>query len=542
MADPSTAARRPYLFLLTLACALAAGPARAQGSYTWRNVVIKGGGFVTGIEFHPTAPGVIYARTDVGGAYRWNAATSSWVPLQDWLGRDIAHYMGVDAIAADPSDANRVYVVGGQYTQDWAGFAAVLRSADRGATFQITSLQAQNIKMGGNENGRSMGERLAVDPNLGTILFLATRNQGLWRSADRGATWSRVASFPVSTTSTGAGLSFVKFVSGTIGGGAPTQVIYVGAAQQGGAALYRSTDAGTTWQAVAGQPANMLPHHAALDADGVTLYLTYNNWIGPNDVTSGAVWKHNTLSGLWTAINPPTGQGGFGGVSADRQRAGRLVVTTMDRWGPRDEVYLSTNGGSSWITVFDNATFDRSPAPWTAVRNPHWLGDVEIDPTSSSRVLFITGYGIWACDNLTAAETAGLTSWVFRNEGLEEFVPLDLISPPSGANLLSAFGDQGGFRHLTFDASPTLANHFTHATTNTSLDFAEESPSLIVRVHWGNPRGSYSLDGGGTSATSRPLPARPWRPIPTAGRTGSPSRRTVPRSCGGRRTPRRTTR
>src|SRR5262245_57465847 len=143
MAEPSAAARRPYLFLLTLASVLAAGPALAQGSYTWRNVVIKGGGFVTGIEFHPTAPGVAYARTDVGGAYRWNAATNSWVPLLDWLGRDIAHYMGVDAIAVDPSDANRVYVVGGQYTQDWAGFAAVLRSADRGATFQVTSLQAQ---------------------------------------------------------------------------------------------------------------------------------------------------------------------------------------------------------------------------------------------------------------------------------------------------------------------------------------------------------------------------------------------------------------
>jgi hypothetical protein len=150
MAEPSTAlrraGRRTYLLFLALAFFVAAVPARAQGSYTWRNVVIKGGGFVTGIEFHPTAPGVIYARTDVGGAYRWNAATGRWLPLLDWLGRDIAHYMGVDAIAVDPSDANRVYVVGGQYTQDWAGFAAVLRSADRGATFQITSLQAQNIK------------------------------------------------------------------------------------------------------------------------------------------------------------------------------------------------------------------------------------------------------------------------------------------------------------------------------------------------------------------------------------------------------------
>ena len=52
-------------------------------SYNWNNVVIKGGGFVSGLITHPHAPGVVYARTDIGGAYRWNAAGNSWVPLLD---------------------------------------------------------------------------------------------------------------------------------------------------------------------------------------------------------------------------------------------------------------------------------------------------------------------------------------------------------------------------------------------------------------------------------------------------------------------------
>ena len=50
--------------------------------------------------------------------------------------------------------------------------------------------------MGGNESGRFNGERLAVDPNQGDILFFGSRRDGLWKSADRGATWQKVESFP----------------------------------------------------------------------------------------------------------------------------------------------------------------------------------------------------------------------------------------------------------------------------------------------------------------------------------------------------------
>ena len=47
----------------------------APRRYTWRNVEIVGGGFVPGIVFNQTEPDLVYARTDIGGAYRWNPAT-----------------------------------------------------------------------------------------------------------------------------------------------------------------------------------------------------------------------------------------------------------------------------------------------------------------------------------------------------------------------------------------------------------------------------------------------------------------------------------
>jgi hypothetical protein len=90
-----------------------------------------------------------------------------------------------------------------------------------------------------------------------------------------------------------------------------------------------------------------------------------------------------------------------------------------------------------------------------------------------------------------------------RAQGLEETSVQDLISPPSGANLLSALGDIGGFRHADLSVVPSTL--FTQPTlsTNTSIDFAELSPSFIVRVgnvdKTANPnvnRAGFSFDGG----------------------------------------------
>ena len=65
---------------------------------------------------------------------------------------------------------------------------AILRSTDRGNTWQRTMLP---FKSGGNMPGRNMGERLAIDPNRNSTLYLGARSgNGLWRSTDFGATWA----------------------------------------------------------------------------------------------------------------------------------------------------------------------------------------------------------------------------------------------------------------------------------------------------------------------------------------------------------------
>ncbi len=69
-----------------------------------------------------------------------------------------------------------------------------MRSANQGSTWQTTNLP---FKLGGNMPGRAMGERLAIDPNRDSTLYLgAPSGNGLWRSSDFGVTWSKVTNFP----------------------------------------------------------------------------------------------------------------------------------------------------------------------------------------------------------------------------------------------------------------------------------------------------------------------------------------------------------
>jgi hypothetical protein len=477
---------------------LSAVPARAE-DYSWKTVTIGGGGLVSGVVYHPTTPNLMYARTDVGGAYRWDEAGGFWIALNDDIGGLNNAFMdqGVLSIALDPVNDKRVYLAVGQYVQWWAPPAAILSSIDRGATWTKTVLP---IKLGGNEDGRTTGERLQVDPNQPRILYLGSTADGVWRSADNAKTWTKLASFPEART------TFVLFDKSSSTYGRPSKTIYVGVkpAIVGDPSLFRSTDSGATWHAVPNQPlGGLIALQAGLGykAQNV-LYVAYSDAIGPNGASKGAVWKLNTTTGAWTNITPPTGQGGFSGVSVGG--AGNspdvVAVSTLDRWWPGDEIYRSTDGGATWKATVQPAILDNSPAPWSVARSPHWTGDVDIDPFNPDRAIFITGYGLWATKDFTNAHANKTVHWTFENEELEETVPLALASPKAGIfHLYSSLGDIGGFRHRYLRGSPPLVDYFNpYRGTTRSIAVAEENSAKIVRTVGETIPGQISTDFGAT--------------------------------------------
>ncbi|MBN1791384.1 MAG: exo-alpha-sialidase, partial [Bacteroidales bacterium] len=538
--------------------------------YVWKNVPYVGGGFVDGIVFHPTKKGLCYCRTDMGGAYRRNPKTLRWEPLLDWLSYADRNLMGVESIALDPSDPNLLYLSCGTYTNPRTPNGAILRSNNRGRTFMRTDVP---FKMGGNEDGRGNGERMMVDPNNGNIIYLGTRHAGLWKSTDAAVTWTRVESFPDVTesapagmhdadsiarwlrTNRGSGIIFVLFdsQSGSIGKG--SKVIYAGVSLMNRDNIYRSKDGGESWQPLPDQPVHYRPTHAVFATDG-TLYITYGNHPGPTRMTDGGVWKFNTKNNEWKEItpdkpNPATRAFGYAAVAVQHNNPEVLIVSSFNRYlvDNGEDIFRSTDGGKTWKKVFGNGgKIDSQLAPYTAHTGIHWLFDLEIDPFNPDHALFTTGYGGHETFNLTAMDKSKPTIWGIMSTGIEETVPLELLSPPKGAHLITAIGDYGGAVHWNLD-QPASDNFSNPRFGNTNgIACAESKPEIIVRVGRAtedNPGKTigYSLNSGRSWSPTDTLPhplaalgdiavsadgsAWIWSPDPVGGGYGPGSRRQV---------------
>jgi len=405
-------------FAVTLSCSSAFGQANAAG-YTWGNVYTgAGGGYIPNIIFNPSQQNLIYARTDIGGAYKWNATTNLWVPLMDFTTWANWSSLGVESLATDPVNPNNLYIMTGMYTNAWSTTnGTLLISNNQGSTFTQVAMP---FKMGGNMPARNMGERLAIDPNLNSILFFAARSgNGLWESTNSGLTWSKVSSFPQPGTYAVLpgdvyqgdiiGPAWVVFDPRSGSSGKATQTIYVGVAQPDGTNIYVTKNGGTTWAAVPGQPTCTLtgtqttgtvactngaswsvasnapgpgffPDRAVLAPTTGMLYITYSNGAGPYDGTMGDVQQYNTATGVWTQIAPvvPTTASGsdyFGycGLAVDPQVPTTLMVSAFNSWWPDTIFWRSTNSGATWSQIWNWTsypsrsfmyTLNDSAAPW----------------------------------------------------------------------------------------------------------------------------------------------------------------------------------
>lgn len=528
--------------------------------YQFNSVAVTGGGYITGIIAHPTEANLIYVRTDIGGAYRWDHEENKWIPITDFVSAGDSNLLGTESIGLDPTDPERLYLAQGRYLT--SNNSAFFVSTDRGETFDIYPAP---FVMGSNELGRNNGERLAVNPHSPNEVWFGSRTEGLWKSSDYAKTWTNLTHIPDAFANT-MGIYFVIFDPRRNG------TVYIGGSTPGG--LYSSNDSGETWRAIPGQPATWQnstlvdgegplstgpqPMKGILTSDGATLYVTYGDYPGPYGVQYGYVYKYNTEASVWTDITPGIGNnsypppyepqafppGGFCGLSVDLKDPNTLVVTTLDRDpGPAlDSLYLSRDGGKSWKDVaqlsspsgtggywghpiaeaaLDNGTtvpwlsFDwgeewggyGAPSPvYGLTKFGWWMSALLIDPSNAGHVMYGTGATIWSTDNIFAADSNSASHWYIQAQGIEETYALAMISPSEGpANLLSGFGDINGMRHDDLWV-PQPMYPLPAFSNLDSLDWAGQKPSVLAKVgdcglnssvYDGCGQGTFSVDSGG---------------------------------------------
>ncbi len=465
-------------------------------SYTWDSMAIGGGGYVSAIIPSKTEQGLVYARTDVGGAYRWDNAAARWIPLLDWVSEGQVGLLGVESLAVDPKDARHVVMLAGiSYFNN--GNTAILRSTNGGTSFSVTDVSAK-FKAHGNGMGRGNGERLTFDPGSSNVLYVGTRNNGLFKSTDWGYNWNQVTSLGVTTTPNGNGISFVQPDPASVSGGV-AQRLFVGVSRFSsvGANFYRSNNAGGSFTAVSGGPANLMPQRALPDGAG-NMIITYANGAGPHGnggtepMNSGQIWKYNINGNSWTNITPSGITAAFSGISVANGNSQRLVASTTnlymqqgDAWG--DRIFISNNGGASWTDVIARGfARDAAGVSWINGHSIHWAGSIAFDPFDSKAVWVTSGNGIFKTSNIDLSTT----TWKFDVKGLEETVPLNLVSVPGGP-VVSVIGDYDGFRHSNVAAYAPI--HSPRMGTTTGLAHAAANSGAMVRT--GNNM-YYTWDGG----------------------------------------------
>jgi xyloglucan-specific exo-beta-1,4-glucanase len=527
--------------------AQAEAPDAAASDYSWSNAAISGGGYVPGIIYSRTEPGLVYARTDIGGAYRLDRETDTWVPLLDHVGWDDWNRLGVLSLATDPAEPNRVYVATGMYTNDWdPNNGAILRSDDYGDTWETTPLP---FKVGGNMPGRGIGERLQVDPSDNDVLYYgAEQGQGLWRSTDAGASFEKVDAFPNpgdfvpepgsdnSYLTSNLGVLWTAFDTASTADGEPTATLFTAVADTDDI-LYRSDDAGATWQPVDGAPTGFLPHHGVIDEASRSLYITTSNTSGPYDGSDGEVWRYGLDDGSWTNITPTQrpvgGDFGFGGLTIDRNDPDTIMVATQIQWWPDILIFRSTDRGATWSPIWDyeygddgSATMARryeqsiDGVPWLSfgkdVGEPvawaeptpklGWMTSaLEIDPFDSDELMYGTGATIYRTEDLTAwDEPDGVIHITPEAYGIEETAIQELVAPAGEVDLVSAMLDLGGFVHSDIATVPQSFRD-PYFGGGTSVDVAARASNVVVRAGT-DGSGAHvvaaSSDSGSTWTTS----------------------------------------
>lgn len=473
----------PFLFLLLFTFCVFAGTQDNLQNYAWKPLKIGGGGWVTGMYIHPAERGLIYVRTDVSGAYRWESATSSWKQIvtsssmpSDYVA--YSTYNGVQSLAGAPGDPNIAYM---------AFQNKVFKSSDRGDTWTVTSFSGGSTSPNGA--GRQEGERLVVDPNNNDVVYYGTINDGLWLTENGGGNWSKVTTIPHGITNHGVNTIVFDKNSGTTN--SKTNTIYVTVDGEG---VYKSTNAGQSWTKIS-DVSNPRPRDAEIGTDG-TYYVVYTN----EDGAAGTVWKYSS-SGNWTNITP-SGNQPYWDIAVDPTNNQRIVVIK--------------NGGGAWTSVNQGATWtsqgsfklESTDIEWLGKQTTWWLsvGEILFDPFDSGKLWFAEGFGVWWTKDLADAQI----TWIEASKGIEETCGNTVICPPGGKPL-TAMWDIGVFYHSAPDTY-NAQRAYSSFISAWHLDWCPADPDFIaatIQNHQSyNPeqKSGYSTDGGKTWQLFSSLP------------------------------------
>lgn len=253
------------------------------------------GGRITALAIHPTNQNIIFAGCPGGGMFKSTNGGTSWTPVFD------AHpYLSIACIVFDPVNPNIMYAGTGDPDTPFTVFVGngIYKSTDGGNTW---------VNLGLNQMG--IITQVLIDPNNTSIMYASAMgvpmvrdfNRGIYKSTNGGLNWTQVLSI---NNETGVSDMVMDFTNSSI--------IYA-----------------TSWTRI------RTNQESTGFSNTTRVYKTINGGTNWNIINTGL---------------PNTKVSRFG-ICMSKQNANKLYVSVCDSNYQIYNVYVTTNGGSSFTPV-----------------------------------------------------------------------------------------------------------------------------------------------------------------------------------------------
>jgi photosystem II stability/assembly factor-like uncharacterized protein len=463
----------------------------SDGGQYWECVSdgFLGAAAVGALAVAPSDSNVIYAgtgettiRIDVShgdGVYRSTDAGRTW----QHIGLRDTRFIG--KIRVDPTDPNTVYVAALGHAFGPNSERGVYKSTDGGASWKQVLFKSE--KAGAVD--------LTIDEANPRILYAAIweayrsfwqissggPDSGLWQSTDGGETWTDISDRP----------GLPKGLKGKIGVSAsPAQPGRVWALieHQPHGGLYRSDDAGATWEKVSGDQ-NLLSrawyytHITADPVDGDTVYI--NNL---------SFYKSTDGGKTFFAIDTPHGDNHD--IWVDPKNNQRMIQ------GNDGGANVSFNGGASWSTIYNQPTAQFYHIA-TDTRDPYYVYGTQQDNSSIAVPSRVNHNGIAWGDCYIAG--TGESGYIAPRPDDPNIVYVGAIgSSPGGGNALQRYDHRTRQIRLITTWPETLSGH---AASEQRYRFNWTYPIVI------SPHDPNTLYATGNVAFKTTNEGQSWTPI-----------------------------
>jgi len=455
----------------------------------WTSSRIGGGGYILGVRY-TADPQVLYAWTDVGGAYRSDDGGATWTHITYTMPyggtSESRGMMYVRDMLTDPADPDRVTLAIGYH---WSPRYGIYITDDGGQNWRQT-LEAWYA---GDDNSRMDGAVLVRDPSLPDRLWTLALKDGLFRSDDNGESWAALGGPELQP----ADLLIDRQNNGRLWAAGTSIDIPMDAARANregtslvlGPGLWRSDDGGVSWQQlIESREVRRLVQDPGNPGRLYGIFDDHTSVEISDD--AGETWR-------------PYGEG--------------LAIGNASPWGPhshryqdlgidRGQVYATSSKGDVYLLDLEQDRWQRL-GPDTIIDPEGWWGATPDDPTvgttdwvttmsSVARLTFSPHAPdvMWMTDWFSAYQTTdGGRTWTNRTEGIEVTYIDALEQDPSSPGIVHlGMADNGYFRSTDGGIRFQGISHDTLITNNIkSISVPAGNPNRVYAIGPNPPGGGW---------------------------------------------------